>query len=108
MSCGGRLLNQSAHCGAAREADVIDAWMFGQSISYFMAVACDDVDGACGKAHFGGQLRHTNQTQASIFCRFDDTDIACRQSTTHTPAKNLHGVIPRHDVTRDAMRLAPC
>ena len=107
MPFGGSLLDQSAHCGAACEADVINARMFGQSIAHLMAIASHDVDSACRKTHFSGQLRHANQAQAGIFCRFDNTDIACCQSTAYTATKNLHGVVPRHDVTCDAMGLAP-
>ena len=107
MALGRNLLDQRAHLGAAREADVVYAGVAGEGVAHLVAVAGDDVERPGGEAHLSRQLGHPQQAQAGVFGRFDHTHIACGQRTAHTAAENLHGVVPRHDVAGHAMRLAP-
>ena len=104
---GGHLLDLRANFGAAREADVGNARVAGQRVAHFVAVAGDDVERARRKPHFGRQLCHADQAQARVFSGLDHAHIARRQSAAHAAAKNLHGVVPRNDVARHAMGLAP-
>ena len=108
MSCSRSLLNQGAHLWTACKTDVINARVLGECVAHLMPQACDDVDGTWRKANLSGQLCNSDETQAGIFSRFDHTNVARCQCTPHTPAKYLHGVIPGHHMTCDAMGLAPC
>ena len=101
------LLDQRADAGTARKTNVVDARMPRQCVAHLMAVTRDDVDGSCRKANIGSQLRHPQQRQAGIFTGLDDARIASGQRAAHAAAKNLHWIVPRNNMARHAMRLAP-
>ena len=107
MPLGRDLLDQSAHAGAAGEADVVYAGMPRQRVADFMAVTRDDIDRPRRKTGFGGQLGHTQQRQAGVLGRLDHADIAGRQGAAHAAPENLHRVIPRNDVASHPVRLVP-
>ena len=107
VAFGGDLLYQRAHRRAAGEADVRNAGVARQRVAHLVAIAGDEVERASRKAHIGRQLRHMQQAEAGVFRRLDHAGVASGQRRAHAAAKNLHRVVPRHDVAGHAMRLAP-
>ena len=107
MALGRRLLDQRTHRRAASKTDVVDARVTRQGVTHLMTVARDDIDHAGRKTDFGSQLCDPEQRQAGVFGRFDHADIAGGQGATDAATKDLHPVVPRDDVARDAVRFTP-
>ena len=102
----GSLRDSGAGQRRSGEADVINPRMRSQCGACFRAIAGHDVERACGKTDLCSKLGHAQQREAGILGRLDDTRVAGRERGSDAAAEDLHRVVPRNDVTRDAMRLA--
>ena len=67
----------------------------------------DDVERAVGQPDLGGELRDAQQRQAGVLGRLHHARVAGRERAADRAAEDLQRVVPRNDVARDAVRLAP-
>ncbi len=103
MVPGRRGLDQGAHLRRAGEGDEVDVRMGGKGRARLLTESGHDVDGAVGKAHLGGQLRHAQGCQAGILRRLHHGRIAHRQRRTDGAAEHLGRIVPGDDVAGDTM-----
>ncbi len=106
MVLGGHLRDQLAGGRRTRKRDVIDARMAGERGARFMAVAGDDVERAGRQPGLGGQFGDAQHGQARVLGRLDHARVAGRERRADAAPEDLHRVVPRHDVARDAVRFA--
>jgi hypothetical protein len=57
--------------------------MSRQCVAHLMPVAGHDIEDAGWKAHLSGELRHADQGQAGVFCRFDHAGVPCGQGAAN-------------------------
>jgi hypothetical protein len=67
----------------------------------------NDVERAFGQSGGRGEFGHAQQRHARIFGRLDDAGVAGRERAADRAAEDLQRIVPRNDMARDAVRLAP-
>ena len=107
VSLRARLRHDRPGRGRAGERQVRDAAMRGERRPGLRAEPGHEVQCAGGQAGVGGELRHAQQRKTRVLGRLDHARVARRQRRADRAAEDLQRIVPRNDVTGDAVRLAP-
>ena len=105
MARRGRL-HQRADSDRAGEREMAHARMAGKRRARLLAETRHDVERAGGKAGLAREVGERKRSEAGFFRRLQDAGVAHRQRRADRPARDLHRIVPRHDVAGDAMRFA--
>ncbi len=81
--------------------------MHGERSACLAPESRHDVERTLGQADAGGELGHVQKRQAGVLGGLDHAGIPRRQRAADRAAEDLQRIIPRNDVARDAVRLAP-
>ena len=93
--------------GRAGERQMLDARMRGERRAGLAAEPGDDVERAFGEADPRRELGDAQERQAGVLGRLHDARIAGGERSADRAAEDLQRIVPRDDVARDAVRLAP-
>lgn len=104
---GGRVGDLRADPGGSHEPDGVHPGMRGQRGTSLGADAGHHVDDAGRQAHLGHEACEFHCGARCFIGRFDHYGVARGDGRRHRPGEQLHGVVPRDDVSRDAERLPP-
>ena len=80
--------------------------MGGQRGPCFCPQARHDIERTRRQPRLAGQIGKGECGQARLFRGFQNTGVASRQCGTDRAANDLHRVVPRHDMARDAVGFA--
>ncbi len=105
---GGSSLNELSHGNRPGERNVVHVCMTRERSAGLVAQARYDVEGARRKSGLSCQVRERQGGETCFFGWFEHCGIACGECRTNRAADDLHGIVPRHDVACDAMRLPQC
>ena len=102
----GGLLHERPDLDGAGERDEVDARMAGEGGAGFVSVARDDVERAFRQSDVRREARDLERGKARVLGRLQHGGVAHRERGRQRPAEDLGRIIPRDDVTGDAVRLA--
>ena len=101
-----RRLHQRADRDRTGEGEVSDAGVGGERRARLLAEARDDVERACGKTRLPREVRERERGEAGFLRGLKHTGVAHRERRADRAAGDLHRIVPGHDMSGDAVRLA--